>query len=51
MAMEYRRSINEAHATPITDIKFNPFRREIFTGAEGNTNNVLKKKKKKKLNI
>ncbi|KAG4091430.1 WD40 repeat-like protein [Neocallimastix lanati (nom. inval.)] len=34
MAMEYRSSINEAHATPITAIEFNPFRREIFTGAE-----------------
>jgi len=50
MAMEYRSSINEAHATPITAIEFNPFRREIFTGAEGNTINVLKKKKKKKEN-
>ncbi|ORX42833.1 WD40 repeat-like protein [Piromyces finnis] len=34
MAMEYRISINEAHLTPITAIEFNPFRREIYTGAE-----------------
>jgi len=47
MAMEYRSSINEAHATPITAIEFNPFRREIFTGAEGNIIDVFKKKKKK----
>jgi len=35
MSMEYRNSINEAHVTPITSIEFNPFRREIYTGAEG----------------
>jgi len=34
MSMEYRNSINEAHVTPITSIEFNPFRREIYTGAE-----------------
>jgi len=33
--MEYRISINEAHLTPITSIEFNPYRREIYTGAEG----------------
>ncbi len=39
MAMEYKQTINEAHSKPITCISYHPFRKEIFTAAEGKWSN------------